>query len=79
MLGPKIAGKIGLPLVVGDVVLDGEPSPAGIKAQLLRLEGILRDKKVAVAIAQPYPATLATLIAWTKTLEAKKIKPALPR
>jgi polysaccharide deacetylase 2 family uncharacterized protein YibQ len=74
MLGPKIARKIGLPLVVGDVVLDGEPSPAGIKAQLLRLEGILRDKKVAVAIAQPYPATLATLIAWTKTLEAKKIK-----
>lgn len=73
MLAPKIARKIGLPLVVGDLVLDEVPSQAGVEAKLLRLEGILRDRNVAVAIAQPYPATLSRLIAWTKTLEGKKI------
>ena len=73
MLAPKIARKIGLPLVVGDLILDGEPSQAGVEAKLLRLEGILKERMVAVAIAQLYPATLARLIAWTKTLAGKKI------
>ena len=73
MLAPKIARKIGLPLVVGDIMLDSDPSQTGIEAKLLRLEGILKDRTVAVAIAQPYPATLARLIAWTKTLAGKKI------
>jgi polysaccharide deacetylase 2 family uncharacterized protein YibQ len=73
LLAPKIARKIELPLVVGDVTLDAVPSPAGVQAQLRRLEKILKNKKVAVAIAQPYPTTLRRLIAWTKTLEEKKI------
>jgi polysaccharide deacetylase 2 family uncharacterized protein YibQ len=73
LLAPKIARKIGLPLVIGDVTLDAEPSPAGVQAKLLRLESILKDKGIAVAIAQPYPTTLRRLIAWTKTLEGKKI------
>ena len=73
LLAPKIARRIELPLVVGDVTLDAEPSPAGVQAQLLRLEKILKDKNVAVAVAQPYPTTLRRLIAWTKTLEGKKI------
>jgi polysaccharide deacetylase 2 family uncharacterized protein YibQ len=73
LLAPKIARNIELPLVVGDVSLDAEPSPAGIQAQLRRLEKILKNKRVAVAIAQPYPTTLRRLIAWTKTLEEKKI------
>ena len=59
--------------MIGDVTLDAEPSPAGVQAKLLRLESILKDKGIAVAIAQPYPTTLRRLIAWTKTLEGKKI------
>ncbi len=73
MLAPKIARKIGLPLVVGDITLDEEPSQAGVEAKLLRLEGILKEKTVAVAVTRPYPATLARLLAWTKTLARKKI------
>ncbi len=73
LLAPKIARNIELPLVVGDVTLDAEPSPAGVQAQLRRLEKILKSKKVAVAIAQPYPTTIRRLIAWTKTLEGKNI------
>ena len=73
LLAPKIARKIELPLVVGDVTLDAEPSPAGIQAQLRRLEKILNNKDVAVAVAQSYPTTLRRLIAWIKTLESKNI------
>ncbi|MBL6947580.1 MAG: divergent polysaccharide deacetylase family protein [Rhodospirillales bacterium] len=73
LLGPKIARKIGLPLVVGDIILDEEPSRAGIDAKLQRLEEMLKERSTAVAIAQPYPATIARLIAWIKTLKGKKI------
>ena len=73
LLAPKIARKINLPLVIGDVTLDAEPSPAGIQKKLRQLEKILKEKKIAVAIAQPYPASLRRLIAWIKTLEGKNI------
>jgi len=73
LLAPKITRKIELPLVVSDIILDEEPSRAAVDAKLLRLEGILKERTVAVAVAQPYPATIARLIAWTKTLEGKKI------
>jgi len=73
LLAPKIARKIGLPLVVADITLDDEPSHANIEAQLLRLEGVLKQKSTAVAVARPYPAVISRLIAWTKTLEGKKI------
>ena len=40
---------------------------------MLRLETILKEKKIAVAVGRAYPATLERLIAWTKKLKAKKI------
>jgi polysaccharide deacetylase 2 family uncharacterized protein YibQ len=73
LLAPKIARKMGLPLVVGDITLDDDPSRAAVDAKLLRLERILKERKIAVAIAQPYPTTIARLNAWAKTLAAKKI------
>ena len=39
----------------------------------MRLEAIIRENKFAVAIARPYPATIAQLAAWTKKLKGKKI------
>ncbi|NQU62119.1 MAG: divergent polysaccharide deacetylase family protein [Rhodospirillales bacterium] len=74
LLAPKIAAKIGLPRAISDLTLDENPSRGAIEANLIRLEGIIRDKKSAVAIARPYPSTIARLIAWTKTLDGKKIE-----
>jgi len=55
------------------LTLDEDPSRGAVEASLIRLEGIIRDKKSAVAVARPYPSTIARLIAWTKKLPGKKI------
>jgi len=73
LLAPKIAKQIGLPQAVSDLTVDEEPSRAGIEAKLLRLEGLIKERTVAVAVARPYPATIARLIQWTKKLKEKKI------
>ncbi|PPR68747.1 MAG: hypothetical protein CFH02_00833, partial [Alphaproteobacteria bacterium MarineAlpha3_Bin1] len=38
-----------------------------------RLESILKERKIAVAVGRAYPATLGRIIAWTKKLKEKKI------
>lgn len=73
LLAPKIAAKIGLPRVVSDLTIDDEPSRSEIEIKLMRLEEIIRESKFAVAVARPYPATIARLAAWIKKLEGKKI------
>ncbi|MEE9317112.1 MAG: divergent polysaccharide deacetylase family protein, partial [Rhodospirillales bacterium] len=73
LLAPKIASTIGLPRVISDMTLDDDPSGAAIEAKLARLEEIVLEKKSAVAVAHPYPSTLARLIVWTKKLKEKKI------
>jgi len=73
LLAPKIGRKIGLTQAVSDLTLDDEPSRAAVEAKLLRLEGLIKEKKFAIAVAHPYPATIARLIAWTKKLKEKKI------
>lgn len=70
---PKVASEIGLPRVISDITLDDEPSRAAIGAKLERLEEIARERSVGVAIARPYPATIDRLIAWTRSLEGKKM------
>jgi polysaccharide deacetylase 2 family uncharacterized protein YibQ len=74
LLAPKIASQIGLPNVASDLILEEDPSRASIDAKLARLEEIITERGSAVAIAHPYPSTIARLIAWTKNLEGKKIQ-----
>jgi polysaccharide deacetylase 2 family uncharacterized protein YibQ len=67
-LAPTLAEEIGLPHAVGDVVLDADPAPAAIDAELARLEDIARERGQAVGMAYPYPVTLDRLEAWLPTL-----------
>ncbi len=70
---PRVATAIGQPAAVVDVMIDAEPSRAGIEAKLAELETIARTAKAAVGYAQPLPVTLDRLIAWIPTLEGKGI------
>jgi polysaccharide deacetylase 2 family uncharacterized protein YibQ len=73
LLAPKIARKFDLPRAVSDLTLDADPFRSAIEIKLLRLESILKERKIAVAVGRAYPATLERIIAWTKKLKEKKI------
>ena len=73
LLLKRLAAKTGMPRAVVDIIIDREPSLQSIELQLARLESILKEKKSAIAIAQPYPSTMARLIVWFKKLKGKKI------
>ena len=72
-LAPKIATEIGLPRAMSSLVLDLSPSRAAIDANLAALEKIAQEQFVAIAIASPYPSTLASLAAWSATLDGKNL------
>ena len=73
LLAPKIGKEIGLTQAVSDMTLDDEPSRAAVEAKLLRLEGLIKERNFAIAVAHPYPSTIARLIPWMKKLKEKKI------
>ncbi len=72
-LAPRIATDIGLPRVIVDVDLDAQPSESAIVEQLARLEGIARQRSVAVGLARPYPVAIASLSEWVATLKDKNL------
>ena len=72
-LAPKIATEIGLPRAMTSLILDLSPSRKTIDANLAALEKIAQEQFVAVAIASPYPSTLASLAAWSATLDKKNL------
>jgi polysaccharide deacetylase 2 family uncharacterized protein YibQ len=57
----EVAAETGIDAVKRDVFLDADPSPHAIRMQLDRLVRIASKRGAAVAIAHPYPETLATL------------------
>jgi polysaccharide deacetylase 2 family uncharacterized protein YibQ len=57
----KVAIGLGVPAAERQVFLDGDPSPAAIHAQFLRLLNLARTKGAAIAIGHPHPETLAAL------------------
>jgi polysaccharide deacetylase 2 family uncharacterized protein YibQ len=60
-VGYKVAIGLGVPAAERQVFLDGDPSPAAIHAQFLRLLNLARTKGAAIAIGHPHPETLAAL------------------
>jgi polysaccharide deacetylase 2 family uncharacterized protein YibQ len=70
-VGYKVAISLGVPAAERQVFLDGDPSPAAIHTQFLRLLNLARTKGSAIAIGHPHPETLAAL-----TREVPKAKAA---
>lgn len=72
-LVPRVATALGQPMARVDLMIDAEPSRAGIEAKLAELETLARNGRAAVGYAQALPVTLDRLIAWIPTLEGKGI------
>ena len=67
----RIAHEMGVLTGRRDVFLDGEQSVGAIKRQLSRAEDFARKNGTVIAIGHPYPETLQTLSAWTKTINER--------
>ena len=72
-LVPRVATALGQPSAVVDVMIDADPSRAGVEAALAELESLARGRKAAVGLAQGLPVTLDRLVAWIPTLGSKGI------
>jgi len=59
--GRHLATEFGIPVLVRDVFLDNDRSPAAIERQFAELLEIAQKRGHAVAIAHPYPETLEFL------------------
>ncbi|MEQ9200224.1 MAG: divergent polysaccharide deacetylase family protein, partial [Rhodospirillales bacterium] len=60
----SMAIQAGTPVARADVILDRDPGRRAIDAQLARLEQIVRNNGVAVAVGHPYPSTFERLHNW---------------
>jgi polysaccharide deacetylase 2 family uncharacterized protein YibQ len=72
-LGPELASTIQLPRAFNNSFIDKVPSKKYISNKLNELEKIVKQKRFAVAIAQPLPISLELLSRWIRGLKAKGI------
>jgi uncharacterized protein len=70
-LAAQLAGANNIPFAKADVVLDTVPTSAEIDRALGRLEGIARERGLAVGIASALPGVISRIAAWTKGAEKK--------
>ncbi|MCW8861024.1 MAG: divergent polysaccharide deacetylase family protein [Rhodospirillales bacterium] len=70
---PAMASELGVPRAIVNIVLDNDPAPEAIRARLAELESVAKEYFVAIAIAQPYPSTIAVLREWSMTVKDRNI------
>jgi polysaccharide deacetylase 2 family uncharacterized protein YibQ len=69
----EIGQTIGMPARVADVVIDADPSRAGVNDALDRLAALAKDRGYAVGVAAGLPVTLQALRPWLDDLESRGI------
>jgi polysaccharide deacetylase 2 family uncharacterized protein YibQ len=72
-LAPRIAGELGVPRVLNNVVLDAVPSRAAVDAKLAELDALARFSAAAVAVGHPYPSTIERVAAWAAGLQGRNL------
>jgi uncharacterized protein len=70
-LSAQIAGASGLAYAKASVVLDAVPTPNEIDRALARLEAAARESGIAVGIATALPVSIARMVNWAKSVEAR--------
>ena len=68
-----LATSQGTPFAKGDVTIDAVPTPAEIDQALAKLEGLARERGVAVGTASALPVSIERIGAWIKTLDSRGI------
>ncbi|SON57531.1 Divergent polysaccharide deacetylase [Hartmannibacter diazotrophicus] len=69
----EIAGQVGTPFVLADLIIDSEPSDASVDTRLVQLEEIARTRGIAIGYASALPVTIARIKDWASGLENRGI------
>ena len=65
----SIAESLTTPSVARDYFIDDTLTQKGIRARLMQAEKLANSRGYAVAIARPYPLTIAEIQRWTDQVE----------
>ena len=66
-----VAHELGMLTGARDIFIDDDQSAAAVEHQLASVEQYARKKGTVIAIGHPYPQTLKSLEAWTKTIKSR--------
>lgn len=69
-----LLGKVKLPSVRAEIVLDALPRPEAIDRELARLEAQARANGFALASATAQPMTIERIVRWSRELDARGIR-----
>lgn len=63
----------GMSFARSDIAIDAVPTSADIDKALARLEGLAKERGVAVGVASALPISIERISAWAKTLESRGV------
>lgn len=69
-VAPSLMAAQAVPFAKADVTIDGVPTAAEIDRALAKLEGLAKERGLAVGVASALPISIERISAWTKTLDS---------
>ena len=72
-VAPSLAASQTLPFAKADVAIDAVPTSAEIDRALAKLEGLARERGIAVGVASALPISIERIGAWIKALDSHGI------
>jgi uncharacterized protein len=72
-VAPDVAATLAMPWARADLVIDANPSPEAIEAELARLLDRARERGWAIGVASASPISVELLARWANGLESKGV------
>lgn len=69
-VAPSLAATQAVPFAKADVTIDAVPTPGEIDRALAKLEGLAKERGIAVGVASALPISIERIGAWTRTLDS---------
>jgi polysaccharide deacetylase 2 family uncharacterized protein YibQ len=68
-VAPSLAATQSVPFAKADVTIDAVPSSGEIDRALAKLEGLAKERGMAIGVASALPISIERISAWTRTLD----------
>ena len=70
-VAPSLAATQAVPFAKADVAIDAVPTSGEIDRALAKLEGLAKERGMAVGVASALPISIERISAWTRTLDSR--------